>query len=199
MNRKMLWGSPAFICALLLFCFGCSSPGAAGPTGPYNRIVLDTYDPKIATAPSMSYPTYMELWSSDRLTLIAHDDGFAGSSRPPSALNQYGAYIDYTGVLPSGTYWILIRESIPVPTDPGDSFGYGIRVLTAPDSSYVGWTFGSFASETTTDLPTSGAGIPTKFMTLVFSDTINDRLNRFIVPDTTGPVHGVNWVKLTLP
>ena len=54
---------------------------------------------------------------------------------------------------PSGDYWIFIRA-----VSPGDTFGYGIRVLTAPDSSYTGWTFGGFTTEPTTDLPTTAGG-----------------------------------------
>ena len=66
---------------------------------------------------------------------------------------------------------------------------------TAPSSSYTGWGVGgTYATEITTDLPLAGGtGIPTKLQTLVFSNSTNDKLNRFLV------VNGVNWMKLTLP
>ena len=60
----------------------------------YDRIVLDTYDPTKPGSISTDYPTNMELWVPGGTTAMATDNGLA-SSRPPSALNQYFAYIDY--------------------------------------------------------------------------------------------------------
>ncbi len=200
MNQKRFHGWPAISCGLLLFSIGCTAGGTgpAAPTPPttpvpptdpvtYNEIVLDTYD---SVSPGTFAPssTYMELWSSDGKTLLASDD--SGNSRTGSA-SPGCAYIDYTKGLVSGDYYVLVKES-PAPTD---AFGYAIRVLTAPSSSYTGWGVGgTYATEITTDLPLAGGtGIPTKLQTLVFSNSTNDKLNRFLV------VNGVNWMKLTLP
>jgi hypothetical protein len=165
----------------------------------YNRIVIDTYDPTDPAGPDAGNSNYIELWSSDGKTLLALDNGLS-SSRPAEIStgvpwpNQNYAYIDYTAGLTSGDYYVLIGAS-----HPGDEFGYGIRVLTAPDSSYTGWTFSGLASETVSDTPpTGGSGIPSTFRTMVLNNPPNDRLNRYIVKiDATHS--GVNWVKITLP
>lgn len=188
MNCKGLHGWPAIFFVLLLCCFGCTQASGVGPTGPvtYKEIVLDTYDPVTPGSPAPLFSTYMELWSSDGKTLFASDD--AGSTR---GIHGGGfALIDYTKGLPSGDYWVFVRES-PAPTDP---FGYAIRVLTAPSILYTGWGFGTYVTESTTDLPlTGGSGIPTIFKTIVFSNSTADKLNRYLLAG------GVNWIKLTLP
>lgn len=188
----------AIFFVLFLFCFGCTTADSSGPVT-YNRIVIDTYDPTDPAGPDAPNSNYMELWSSDGKTLLASDSG-TSSSRPaeisPGVLwpNQNYAYIDYTAGLISGDYYVLIGA-----IHAGDEFGYGIRVLTGPDSSYTGWTFGGPASETVSDAPpTGGSGIPSTFKTMVLNSAPNDRLNRYIVKiDATHS--GVNWVKITLP
>jgi hypothetical protein len=185
MNQKVLRGA-FFICALLLFCIGCSAaPSGGGPTT-YNGIIIDTYDPVNGSDPAGS-ANYIELWNSDCTALLASDDGANEIGR---SSNQYYAYIDYTGVLTSGDYWVLIHAH-----SDGDTFGYAIRVLTAPNASYTGWTFGAFLpSEPSSDAPTAGMmGVPTKYQTISLTNTTSDKLNRFILPS------GVNWVKVHLP
>src|SRR5208283_1974381 len=137
-NRKMLAGSVIVFFAILFFCLGCTSPGSATPVTAtpvtYKEIFIDTYDPTDPTgANGAQYPNYMELWSSDGKTRLAYYDG-NNDLRPA---NEFYAYIDYTGGLTSGDYWVLIKES---GTGGADSFGYGIRVLTAQSSVYTGWT-----------------------------------------------------------
>ncbi len=187
MNHKAL-REVAILCALLFYCLGCS---AAAPVITYSRIIIDTYNPTDGTSLAGS-ANYLELWSSDGKTLLAHDDGSAQAARPT---NQFYAYLDYNGGLTSGDYWVLVLAS-----SPGDSVDYGIRVLTAPDSSYAGWAFGGPASETISDQPlTGGSGIPSTFQTIKLSNSTSDRLNRFIISIVPAVSSGVNWIKLTLP
>jgi hypothetical protein len=174
----------------------------------YDRIVLDTYDPTKPGSISTDYPTNMELWVPGGTTAMATDNGLA-SSRPPSALNQYFAYIDYNnnagpyknqGGLAPGTYYVLVTAG-----SDGDTFGYGIRVLTAPNSSYDGWTFTpAITSEPGTDEPMSGPPPSTNnYQAMQVNNpppnTPPDRLNRFIVLLPDGIHSGVNWMKLILP
>jgi hypothetical protein len=187
--QKWLCRSSIILCVLLLFCSGCTV--ARAPIT-YNEIVIDTYDP--ASPGSVVGPgSSMQLWSSDGKTMLASDIG-AGGSRPTLWPYRNGAYIDYTGGLVSGDYWVLVEA-----TSPPDSFPYGIRVIAAPDSSYTAWGFGASTTESVTDQPSAGgSGIPTKFQTMVLNDppgipSSTNHLNRFIVP------FGVNWIKLTLP
>ena len=185
MTSRLLRGSPVFICVLILFCVGCSAESKM-----YSRIIIDTYNPADGSSPAGN-SNYIELWSSDGTKLLASDNGLVNEKfRTP---NQYYAYIDYTGGLDSGDYWVLIRAAVP-----GDTFDYGIRVLTAPDSSYAGWTFIGASSDTVTDLPlVGGSGIPSSYQTMVLNKPGSNRLHRDIVFIATNDA--VNWVKLTLP
>ena len=161
----------------------------------YDEIVLDTYDPGSPGSFAPFYSTYMELWSSDGKTMLTSDD--SGASRP-GAVSAGFAYIDYAQGLAPGDYYVLVKET---PSDnPTHAFGYAIRVMTAPSTSYDGWDFGgAYATESTTDTPLAGGtGIPTLFQTMQVNNPPpnpppNDRLNRFLVVD------GVNWVKIHLP
>jgi hypothetical protein len=108
----MLAGSVIVFFAILFFCLGCTSPGSATPVTAtpvtYKEIFIDTYDPTDPTgANGAQYPNYMELWSSDGKTRLAYYDG-NNDLRPA---NEFYAYIDYTGGLTSGDYWVLIKES----------------------------------------------------------------------------------------
>jgi hypothetical protein len=158
----------------------------------YNEIVIDTYDPVTPSNPVASKSSTMQLWSSDGKTMLASDT--AGASRPPTGWPyKFGAYIDYTGGLVPGDYWVLVEAS-----SPGDSFGYGIRVIAAPDSSYTAWNLAA-ASESVSDQPLAGgSGIPTTFQTMVLNNppgtpSSTNHLSRSIVSG------GVNWIKITLP
>ena len=199
MNRKMLGGSAIILCAMLLFCLGCTPAGSATPVT-YKEIFIDTYDPTDPTGPIASIPNYMELWSSDGKTRLASYDG-AGNWRP---VNTNYAYIDYTAGLVSGDYWVLVEES-GGGTNP---FSYGIRVLSAPSSVYTGWT-GSGSSETKSDTPQPTVAEPalqgawpswppTTTVQPMLLDTSNlptstNHLNRNVIAG------GVNWTKITLP
>lgn len=153
----------------------------------YDRIVIETYDP-VTPGTTANNPTYMELWSYDG---IMHRRAFDDAAVSGGGPNSPGyAYIDFAGPvpdgLPPGDYYILVKESYSLP----DAFGYGIRVLTTPGTSYSGWDVGTPEIEGETDLPLDGVdGIPTKFKPMV----LNGKLGRWI---TSG---GVNWIKLTLP
>lgn len=183
MHHRLLRGSPAILCVLLLFCLGCSPAGGTGPTT-YNRIVLDTYKPSGDGGGTLN-STYMELWSSDGMTLLTSDD--SGISRPGGVSAGY-AYIDYTAGLTSGDYYVLVKASFDT-----DVIDYAIRVLAAPSLSYAGWNVGA-PTDAATDMPLAGgSGVPSSFKTMVLNDPPNDRLSRHIFTS------GVNWVKLTLP
>jgi len=201
MNRKMLGGSAIILCAMLLFCLGCTPAGSATPVT-YKEIFIDTYDPTDPTGPIASIPNYMELWSSDGKTRLASYDG-AGNWRP---VNTNYAYIDYTAGLVSGDYWVLVLQS----GNGADPFSYGIRVLSAPSNDYSSdWIITDASTETTTDTPLPTVlepalqGVwapwpPTTTVLPMLLDTSNlptstNHLNRNFIGG------GVNWTKITLP
>jgi hypothetical protein len=168
----------------------------------YPEVVIDTYDPSDPLAPFDKFPSKMELWSSKLVNTVqvldaslAFNDGGVMPYR--AGLNRYGAYIDSTnnalGFLP-GVYFLIVQAS-----SAGDSFSYDIRVMTAPNSSYGGWTDLPLSTTGTTDSPliaTSGAA-PTPSNTMEPNTSNNpsstNHLSLFI------PAKGVNWIKITLP
>jgi CARDB len=159
----------------------------------YDEIFIDTYDPLDPTgANGALYSTYMELWSPDGKTMLSSYDGINDFR----AVNPYYAFIDYTGGLISGDYWVLVKES----GAGGHSFGYGLRVMGQSSSDYTNWTFAAVATETTSDQPlVGGGGPPATFQSVALSSSATNtasagnHLNRFIV------ANGVNWVKIHLP
>jgi hypothetical protein len=198
MHHKVIRGSPAILCALLLFCLGCSPVGSAGPIT-YNRIVIDTYDPLGAGADAIN-PTIVQLWNAAGTKLAEDDGGLPGSSRPiltPALVSWPGqgyGYIDYTGGLLSGDYFILVKESL----SGTDAFGYGIRILTQPSILYGPDWVVSTPVESASDSSLIGGGTPRadQLMTLNVLPTHappNAKLGRWIVAS------GENWIKITLP
>ncbi len=162
----------------------------------YDEIVIDTYDPTDGRTLAENGSPWIGLWKSGDETPFAYDDGSAQAGRQP---NQYYARIDYKG-LPPGTYWIFVRAS-----SPGDTFSYGIRVVTSLDVPYgdLGgrWLLGR-VSEGASDEPLSGppdTTDPSPYKPLVLGDPSSDHLSRFIIGDYGPPVvAGVNWMKLVL-
>jgi hypothetical protein len=191
--RRLTYGAPLFLCVLALSFLGCSPAGGAEPTT-YNRIIIDTYDPVDPLGPDLATGNRMELWKSGGSSPIASDSGspYPIGSRPGAWPNQGYAYIDYTGSLTSGDYYILVAA-----LSAGDAVDYGIRVLAAPNSSYVGWTFGVTATEFTSDTPAVGPPSLSQSYLSMTLGTSNDRCNRHIVD--LGGTSGVNWVRLHLP
>jgi hypothetical protein len=219
LHYKKLYGRLAILWLLLLFCSGCTQAGGASPSMPmtppnsittppnsitYYEIVLDTYDP-VSPGAFATHNTYMELWSSDGKTLIASNDSGTNSGRQPK-LGSGFAYIDWTGGLTSGDYYVLVTETLSA--QGADAFGYAIRVMTVPSSTAnttSDWSFAGAATESKSDQPVPSVplagpgGVPTLFQTMVLdtgnapAPTAANHLNRFLV------VNGVNWIKITLP
>jgi len=183
-------------------------PVTSPPVTTYNEVFIDTYDPADPTgANGASFSNYMELWSKDGKTRLAHYDGI-GDLR---SVNGGYAFIDYTGGLTSGDYWVLVEES----GNGSDAFGYGIRVLPKSSSDYTGgWTFDPVVTSGTSDTPqptvqepalqgtwaswpptTNSQMLLDTSTTLPLTVTYTNHLNLWI----PGGGGGVNWVMIHLP
>ena len=171
----------------------------------YPEIVIDTYDAFDPNLTQAVYSTDMELWKAGDASPLASDSALSiPRPRPPGWPYKFGAYIDYTGGMAPGTYYVRVGAS-----SPGDQVEYGIRVIMAPNNSYAGWTFSTSVTDPgdtplTAPVPFDPAQLSSYQTMQLGGGAYPDRLHR-ATSGTTDPDTGdvisytVNWIKLILP
>ncbi len=196
-HRKSILILLATACTILLAtCQGATKP----PSTSYSEIVIDTFNPTgpangvgvliIDLFSASGVSSSQDPWTSPGAGALAVDgQQTGGNGSNPTVAMQGWAWIDYKPAQPLSSgdvLYVRIRGyDKTIPSGP-----YGIRILTAPSSSYS--NIGSNPTDVPyepDDTPTSG-GVPTNPAQI----TLGTALTRCI--QAAGDV---DWVKITLP
>jgi len=172
---------------------------ATPPSNTYSEIIIDTFNP---TGPSNVTATdVIALFSETGVAnaqnpltnptagALAWDLNSLSGGANPNPTQKGWAYIDYTPTtpLPSGTV-LYVRITGYLGVWSGD---YGIRVLTAPSSTYANIGSNPGDSPYENDNPANYGDVPVNAPPITVNDT--NGLSRFMgSPD-------IDWVKITLP
>ncbi len=165
----------------------------------YPEVVIDTYYPLSSGGSGFEFlvidlfgpagdTTTEDPWIPPATAALA-SDGVGGMGSNPDPSQSFFAYIDYTGGLAPGDYYVRIRGFY---NNTGSVGAYAIRLLTAGSGSHAGWFSTELnLSDTPYETDDQRNGVPARSAALA----VNQSLNRYL-SDAGGDI---DWVKITLP